>query len=80
LDAGRTRPHPRERILISVLTARQTRQTEWVIINGMRRKIDPKTSEIDEPILEGIDPEEDEHRARLLKTKRSFSSRMLNLF
>lgn len=80
LDAGRSRPHARERVLISMLTARQHRQNEWVIINGVRRKINPKTSELEEPLPEGADPEEDEHRARLLKSKRSLSSRLFKMF
>lgn len=80
LDAGRSRPHARERILISMLTARQHRQNEWVIINGVRRKINPKTSELEEPLPEGADPEEDEHQARLMKSKRSFSSRLFKMF
>lgn len=80
LDAGRSRPHPRERILISMLTARQHRQNEWVIINGVRRKIDPKTGELEEPLPEGTDPEEDEHRARLMKSRRSLSSRLFKIF
>jgi hypothetical protein len=80
LDAGRSRPHPRERILISMLTARQHRQNEWVIINGIRRKIDTKTGELEEPLPEGTDPEEDEHRARLVKSRRSLSSRLFKIF
>jgi hypothetical protein len=80
LDAGRSRPHARERILISMLTARQHRQNEWVIINGVRRKINPKTSELEDPLPEGADPEEDEHRARLIKSKQSFSSRLFKMF
>ena len=80
LDAGRSRPHARERILISMLTARQHRQNEWVIINGVRRKINPKTSELEEPLPEGADPDEDEYRARLIKSKRTFSSRLFKMF
>ncbi len=80
LDAGRSRPQARERVLISMLTARQHRQYEWIIINGVRRKINPKTSELEEPLPEGVDPEEDEHRARLLKSKRSLSSRFFKMF
>ena len=80
LDAGRSRPPARERILIPMLTARQHRQHGYVIISGLRRKIDPKTNEIEDEILEGIDPVEDEHRGRLLKSRRRLSSRLFNLF
>ena len=80
LDAGRTRPPPRERILISMLTARQHRQYGWVIINGVRRKIDPKTEELEDTIPEGVDPVEDGHRARLLKGRRRISSHLFKMF
>jgi hypothetical protein len=63
-----------------MLTARQHRQNEWVIINGVRRKINPKTSELEEPLPEGADPDEDEYRARLMKSKRTFSSRLFKMF
>jgi hypothetical protein len=79
LDAGRSRPPPRERILIAMLTVRQHRQYGWVIINGVRRKIDPYTDELEDVIPEGVDPVEDEHRARLAKSRRRFSTRMLKM-
>jgi len=80
LDGGRSHPTPRERILISMLTARQPRQNEWVIINGRRRKISPRSGELEEPLELGEDPMEDEHRARLLKSRRSFGSRLFKIF
>jgi len=80
IGAGRSRAHPRERILTSVLTARQARQAEWVIINGSRRKIDPKSGDLEDSIPEGTGSEEDELRARLLKSKKSFPSRIFKLF
>lgn len=80
LNAGRSHPSPRERILISMLTARQHRQNEWVVINGMRRKIDPKTGVLEEPLPDGVDPVEDECKAHLLKSKRSLSSRFFKMF
>lgn len=80
LDAGRSRPPPRERILISMLTARQHRQNGWVIINGVRRKIDPDTEELEDVIPEGVDPIEDEHRARLLKSRGRLSTRLFKNF
>lgn len=80
LDAGRSRPPHRERILISMLTARQHRQYGWVIINGVRRKIDPKTEELIDFIPEGVDPVEDEHRARLEKFRRRISSGLFKMF
>ena len=81
LDAGRMfRPSPRERILISMLTARQHRQNDWVIINGIKRKINPKTEEVEELPQGGTDPVEEEHRARLLKSKSNLSTRLLKIF
>lgn len=80
LDAGRVHALPRERILISMLTARQHRQYGWVIINGVRRKINPKTEELEDAILEGVDPVEDEHRARLVKSRRRISARLFKIF
>lgn len=81
LEASRTfRPPPRERILISMLTARQHRQNDWVIINGIRRKINPKTDEVEELDRDGTDPVEEEYRARLLKSKRKLSNRLLKIF
>ena len=80
LDAGRSHPTPRERILISMLTSRQPRQNEWVIINGRRRKINPRSGELEEAPELGEDPTEDEHRARLLKSRRSFGSRLFKIF
>lgn len=80
LDAGRSRPHPRERIVLSVLTARQHRQNEWVIINGTKRKINPKSNELEEALPPGICLEEDEYRARLMKSKRGLTSRIFKFF
>jgi hypothetical protein len=80
LDAGRARPPARERILISMLTARQHRQHSFVIINGLRRKINPKTNEIEDDVPEGFDPVEDEHRARLLKSRKRLSARLFKIF
>jgi hypothetical protein len=80
LDAGRSRPPPRERILISMLTGRQHRQYGWVIINGVRRKINPKTEELEDAIPEGVDPVEDEHRARLMKLRQRISSSLFKIF
>jgi hypothetical protein len=81
LNAGRvSRTNPRERLLISMLTAQQRRQSEWVIINGTRRKIDPKTEELQDPLPFGVDPVEDEHRARLLKARRRLTARVIKVF
>jgi hypothetical protein len=81
LDASRiSRPLPRERILISMLTARQHRQSDWVIISGIKRKINPKTEEVEELPHDGIDSVEEEHRARLLKSKNNLSARLLKIF
>lgn len=76
LDAGRSRPNPRERLLISMLTARQHRQYGWVIINGTRRKVNKKTGELEDPLPESVDPVEDQHR----RSRRRLSSRIFNLF
>ena len=81
IEEGRIhRPPPRERILISMLTARQHRQSEWVIINGIKRKINPKTEEVEELPQDGTDPIEEEHRARLVKSKTTLSTRLLKIF
>ena len=77
LDAGRSRIHARERVVVSVLTARQTRQNEWVIINGVRHKINQKSGELEGPLPPASSPEEDEYRARLTKSRRGFTSRVL---
>ena len=80
LYVGRTRPPPRERILIPMLTARQHRQNRWVIINGIKRKINPKTEEVEKLHQDGTDPIEEEHQARLLNSRRSLSTRLLEIF
>jgi hypothetical protein len=80
LDAGRIHINTRERIVVSVLTARQHRQNEWVIINGVKRQINPKTGELEGPLPPASSPEEGEHRARLMKSKRGLASRVFKFF
>jgi hypothetical protein len=63
-----------------MLTARQHRQHSFVIINGLRRKINPKTNEIEDDVPEGFDSVEDEHRARLLKSRKRLSARLFKIF
>jgi hypothetical protein len=63
-----------------MLTARQHRQNDWVIINGIKRKINPKTEEVEELPQGETDPAEEEHRARLVKSKINLSTRLLKIF
>jgi PH domain len=80
LNAGRSRPSGRERILITNLTARQTRLTEFVVINGVRRRVNIYSGDLEEPLPEGVDLAEDEHRVQLQRSRRSFPARLFSLF